>query len=85
LLRFEIMPRLLIQLEQGSGASTLPAGVLATLQAAGVADVRASHPELPGLFIAAVPDSVSAEDLAARLQGQPGIRHVEVERLRSTF
>ncbi len=80
------MPRLLIQLEQGTSAlSSLPADVLATLRASGVTDVRASHPELPGLFIATVPDAVDADDLAARLQGHAGIKHAEVERLRVAF
>jgi hypothetical protein len=78
------MPRLLIRLEQETAAS-LPAGVLAALQAAGIADIRASHPELPGLFIAIVPDTINADDLATQVQGQPGVRHAEVERFRSAF
>jgi len=76
------MPRLLIQLEQ-PGAPSLPAGALAALSAAGVTDVRPSHAELPGLFIASVPDHV-ADDLAATLKSVPGVRHAEVERFRTT-
>jgi len=80
------MARLLIQLaDQAAASQSLPAAALATLQAAGVTDVRPSHPELPGLYLASVPDTVNADDLVAKLQGVPGIRHVDVERFRSAF
>lgn len=78
--------RLLIQLGEPEKASgRLPDGVMALLQSAGAKQIRASHPELPGLFTAIVPDETSLDALLASLKSAPGVRHVERDAMRFTL
>jgi hypothetical protein len=75
--------RLIVQLVD-TGAP-FPRAAAEMLEQAGVVDVRPSHPELPGVYLAVVPDATDAAALADRLRQLGVLRHVEVERFRSTL
>ena len=76
------MNRLIVQLS--SASAPLPARIAQLLQEAGATDVRPSHQELPGLYVATVPDLVDVADLLAKLEQEPEVRHAELETFRST-
>jgi hypothetical protein len=67
------------------GQAELPSEARQVLEGAGAAQIRASHPELPGLFTAIVPDGVNVPELVEKLRQSPGIRHAETDQLRGTM
>lgn len=84
--------RLLIQLTEGrpmlaasSKPAALPERVRQALNDAGATHVRASHPELPGLYTAELPDDAALEDLLARLRAMPEVRHAEPDSFSTTL
>ena len=81
----ELLMRLLIQIqESGEQHSQLPERVQKALEIAGAFKIRASHPELPGLFTAVVPDSCDVDELLGQLLAFPEVRHAEPDSLRGT-
>ena len=75
--------RVLIQLE-GTEA-TLPAEVRALLESVGAGQIRASHPELAGLYTATIPDEVDLAGLLEQLKLSRGVRHAEADSFRSSL
>jgi hypothetical protein len=72
--------------EEIGTAEQLPADVRATLERAGVVDVRAPHADvLPGLFVAVPPPGADAEALVHALGVLPSVRNAEREELREAF
>ena len=63
----------------------LPADARELLERAGATQIRASHPELPGLFTANVPASANVPELVEKLKRLPGVRHAETDEFRSTL
>jgi hypothetical protein len=81
----ELPMRLLIQIQESAKPhSQLPERVQTALQSAGASQIRASHPELPGLFTAVVPDSCDVDELLGQLLAFPEVRHAEPDSLRGT-
>jgi len=78
--------RIMIQVASSTrGPAQLPAEASQVLESAGATQVRASHPELPGLFTAIVPDGVNVPDLIEKLKQAPGVQHAEPDQLRGTM
>jgi len=75
--------RAIIQLAAPS--RELPATIKAVLGNAGVSDVRASHPELPGVYVAVLPDDTDPRTILQELKRLPEVRHVELEQFRNSF
>ena len=76
--------RLLLHLVAGRPAPG-PSDQAARLLADAQATVQPSHPELPDVYIATVPDDTPLEPLIAALSRCEGVRHVEVDQFRSTL
>lgn len=77
--------RILIQLAEPAAAGGLPAEVQQVLERAGATVIRASHPELPGLFTASLPENVDVNALLQELKHVPGVRHAEPDQSRGTL
>ncbi|MCC6262372.1 MAG: hypothetical protein IT169_02255 [Bryobacterales bacterium] len=84
--------RLLIQLQEDCPVpasrpepGTLPEAVRRLLQEAGATHVRASHPELVGLFTAEVPERAGIGELLSQLKALPEVRHAEVDSFSTTL
>jgi hypothetical protein len=75
--------RLLLHLTAERTSSGLPPEAARLLTSA-QASVRPSHPELPGVYLATVPDATPLEPLIAALARCEGVRHVERDQFRST-
>lgn len=78
------MPRIIVYADESS-APALPDAAQQLLQRAGATDVRRSHPELPGVYTAALPEAANARDVIDQLTTLPGIRHAELDQLRSGY
>lgn len=66
-------------------ARELPASIKSVLGNAGVSEVRASHPELPGVYVAVLPDDSDPRTLLQELKRLAEVRHVELEQFRNSF
>jgi len=75
------MPRIILYTDQA--ASDLPHAVQQFLQHVGATDVRRSHPELPGVYTAQLPKDADAPGIVRQLAALPGLRHAELDPLRS--
>ncbi len=62
----------------------LPAEARQLLDHAGATQIQASHPELPGLITAIVPEGVNVPKLIEDLKRSPGVRHAEPDEYRWT-
>lgn len=76
--------RVLIHVSADAGPEPLTA-VQSVLHAAGAEAARRSHPELPGVWTASVPEGASLDRVLTDLRAVPGVRHVEIDQLRTTF
>ncbi len=88
----EVAMRLLFQLQENRPSqaaaqepAALPERVRQVLEDAGATSVRASHPELPGLYTAELPDRAAIDGVIARLRKLPEIRHAEPDSFGMTF
>ncbi|MFM7235951.1 MAG: hypothetical protein ACKOYK_04145 [Cyanobium sp.] len=74
--------RILLQLDQ---AGPLPADVISTLEDAGAAAARPSHPQLPGLYVSEVPEGVDVNQLLSNLNQLASLRYAEAETFSQAF
>lgn len=88
----KVTMRLLIQIQEdrqmrasGHEPAQLPERVRQMLQEAGATNVRASHPELGGLFTAELPDETGLGELLSRLRELPEVRHAEPDSFGTTL
>lgn len=82
----ELLMRLLIQIqESGQSQPRMPEHVQEMLQSAGATQIRASHPELPGLFTAVVPDETDTSELLRCLLELPEVRNAEPDSFSTTL
>jgi hypothetical protein len=64
------------------GRAELPAEAKQLLERAGAMHIEASHPELPGVVTAIVPDGANVQELIEKLKRLPGVRHAEMDAYR---
>ena len=76
--------RLLIQLAE-TGSVAMPESIKGILEGAGAEMIRASHPELPGLYTAIVPEGTEVAALVTRLMQSPWVRNAEEDAMRGTL
>lgn len=76
--------RILIQLVERESPD-LPHEVRRELDAHGATNVRASHPELQGLYTAVLPTADAASRVVEALGRLPVVRHAEIDSLRTTL
>jgi len=74
--------RILIQLDE---AGPLPVEVATLLANAGAGPARPSHGELPGLYVAEVPEAADLKTVLEQLNRLPMLRYAEADAPRQAF
>ena len=77
--------RIVFKVDETLATHGLPSAVGRLLESAGATQVRAPHPELPGVYVAVLGPDVEADALIARLLREPGILHAERDDLQSAL